>query len=46
MKNTLLFPLCLILFNFGAAIMHLFSGDIKKVVYYIAAAVLNITVMI
>lgn len=39
-----LFPCALIALNFGAAIVYGFSGDIRKVIYYVAAAVLNITV--
>ena len=39
-----LFPMILILCNIGAAIVYGISGDIRKEIYWIAAAVLNIVV--
>ena len=37
-------PIILILLDIGAGFVYLASGDIKKFIYWIAAAVLNITV--
>ena len=39
-----IFPILLITFNIGAAIMCVACGDNKKAIYWLAAAVLNITV--
>ena len=39
-----IFPLTLIIIDLCAAIVYLFDGDIKKTIYWIAAAVLNICV--
>lgn len=39
-----IFPVLLIALDFGAAAVYGFNGDIRKVIYWIAAAVLNITV--
>ncbi len=41
-----IFPIILILLDIGAGFVYLASGDgdIKKFIYWIAAAVLNITV--
>ena len=39
-----IFPSILILLDFGAAVEFACCGDIKKAVYWIAAAVLNICV--
>ena len=44
MKSQHIFPLLLIALDVGAAIIYGFCGDWRKVVYWIAAAVLNITV--
>lgn len=44
MKNQYIFPAVLIVLDVGAAIMYATAGDIRKTVYWIAAAVLNITV--
>ena len=44
MKSQYMFPLLLIILDIGAAAMYGFSGDWRKVVYWIAAAVLNVTV--
>jgi len=39
-----IFPITLIVLDFGAGIVYGISGDIKKMIYWFAAAVLNITV--
>ena len=39
-----IFPLSLIVLDVCDAGVYLFNGDIKKVIYWIAAAVLNICV--
>ena len=39
-----IFPIALIVIDFCAAGVYLANGDIKKMVYWIAAAVLNICV--
>ena len=39
-----IFPSILILLDFGAAVVFAVGGDIKKAIYWIAAAVLNICV--
>lgn len=44
MKAQHIFPLMLIALDVGSAIMYAFSGDWRKVVYWIAAAVLNVAV--
>ena len=44
MMNKYISPSALILLDFGAAIVYLCAGDIRKTVYWLAAAVLNITV--
>ena len=44
MKTQYIFPLLLILADIGAAVVYGVSGDARKVIYWIAAAVLNITV--
>lgn len=36
-----IFPTTVILLNIGAAIFYAIDGDIRKTVYWIAAAVLN-----
>lgn len=38
------FPLVLIILDLAAAVVYLRQKDYKKVVYWVAAAVLNITV--
>lgn len=38
------FPVLLIALDLGAAIVYGVSGDVRKAVYWVAAAVLNITV--
>lgn len=39
-----IFPSILIALDFGAAVVFAVGGDLKKAVYWIAAAVLNICV--
>lgn len=39
-----LFPVILILLQFGAAVGYIPSGDWRMVVYWLAAAVLNVAV--
>lgn len=39
-----IFPITLIIFDVGAALVYLFCKDYKMAVYWIAAAVLNICV--
>ena len=41
MKPTYIFPIVMIAMNIGAAVMCVIGNDYKKVVYWIAAAVLN-----
>lgn len=43
-KFEYIFPLLLILLDVGAAIIYALQKDYKKSVYWIAAAVLNVTV--
>lgn len=42
--NKYIFPSALILLDVFAAGVYLFGGDIKKAIYWLAAAVLNICV--
>lgn len=44
MDKKFIFPLVLIALDLGAAILYGTSGDVRKVVYWIAAAVLNAAV--
>lgn len=44
MNSKYIFPALLIALDIGAAVVCFFTGDIKKAVYWIAAAVLNICV--
>ena len=46
MDKTKIFPLIMILLDCAAAGVYLYDGDIKKAVYWLAAAVLTITVTI
>ena len=39
-----IFPVSLIVLDICAAAVYLFNGDIKKTIYWIAAAVLNVCV--
>lgn len=43
-KPELIFPVLLILLDVGASVVYLANGDWKKAIYWVAAAVLNITV--
>lgn len=43
-KPEHILPLVLILIDLGAALVHVFQKDLKKAIYWIAAAVLNVTV--
>lgn len=42
--NKYIFPVILIILDLGAGFVYGFQGDYKKLIYWIAAAVLNITV--
>lgn len=44
MRKEYIFPLILILLDVCAAVVYGFSGDWKKVIYWLAAAVLNAAV--
>ena len=44
LKKQLIFPLLLIALNLAAAVVYCCQGDLKKATYWVAAAVLNITV--
>lgn len=44
MKNEHIFPTLLIVLDILAGVVYLCHGDVKKFIYWIAAAVLNITV--
>ena len=44
MKKEYIFPLILIALDLGAAAVYGYSGDYKKCVYWIAAAILSVTV--
>lgn len=44
MKYIHIFPIVLILLDIGAAVMYGIAGDARKVIYWIAAAVLNAAV--
>ena len=44
MNSKYIFPVALIVLNIGAAIMYGINGDVRKVIYWLAAAALNITV--
>ena len=44
MKTQHIFPLLLIALDIGAAAMYIPAGDWRKIVYWIAAAVLNAAV--
>lgn len=39
-----IFPVMLIILDVGAAVVYLFNGDVKKAIYWAAAAVLNVCV--
>ena len=42
--NKYIFPVALMLCDIGATIIYGINGDIRKVIYWIAAAVLNAAV--
>lgn len=44
MKSQYIFPVILIVLDVGAAVMCAVNGDIKKSIYWLAAAVLNAAV--
>lgn len=44
MKVQYIFPTILIALDVGAAVMHIPLGDVRKVIYWLAAAVLNAAV--
>lgn len=44
MKTTQIFPLILIILDMGASIVYLANGDLRKFVYWFAAAVLSMSV--
>lgn len=39
-----IFPVAIIILNIGAAVMYAINCDVRKVIYFIAAAVLNAAV--
>ncbi len=43
-KKEYIFPLILIVIDIAAGIIYGIQGDYKKLIYWLAAAVLNITV--
>ena len=45
-KPEYIFPLLLILLDLGSAVIDAIQKDYKKSVYWIAAAVLNVTVTV
>ncbi len=44
MDKSKIFPLILIILDVCAAIGYIHTGDMRKVIYWLAAAVLSITV--
>ena len=44
MKPQYIFPLILIVLDFGAAVSYGFARDVRMVIYWVAAAVLNAAV--
>ena len=42
--SKFIFPITLIALDFGAGVVYGVNGDIKKMIYWFAATVLNITV--
>ena len=44
MKSTYIFPLLLIALDIGSAITYAINKDLKTAIYWLAAAVLSITV--
>jgi hypothetical protein len=43
-RNDQIFPTILIILDVCAAVIYLYDGDIRKTIYWIAAAVLTATV--
>ena len=43
-KSVYMFPCLMIALDLAAAVVYGFNGDFKKVVYWVAAAVLNAAV--
>lgn len=46
MRIIYLFPVAIIILNIGAAVMYGIGGDWRKFIYFAAAAVLNIAVVV
>lgn len=44
MKQVYIFPIILMILDIGAAVVYGISGDWKKSIYWIAAAILSATV--
>ena len=44
MKKEYIFPLILIILDIGAGVVYAINGDYKKLIYWLAAAILSITV--
>jgi hypothetical protein len=44
--STKIFPLCLIALNLCAGIVYFYNGQIRMGVYWMAAATLNVCVML
>ena len=44
MKKEFIFPCLLLVLDLGAALVYCFSGDWRKTIYWLAAAVLNAVV--
>lgn len=42
--SKLIFPIALIVLDIGASLVYGINGDVRKTIYWLAAAVLNITV--
>ena len=42
--SKLIFPIALIVLDIGASLVYGINGDVKKAIYWLAAATLNITV--
>jgi hypothetical protein len=45
-KTELIFPVLLIIMQVGASVTYMIKGDTRMAVYFGAAAVLNITVVV
>jgi len=44
-NSTLIFPMCLICLDVGAAVVYgIKTGDIRKVIYWLSAAILTASV--